>query len=140
MLVQAEVADRLAAPPGSRTYGVPSAKAAWFAEVRRAGPVSRSVFWPAPNVDSGLVRFVRHGQPVGEESMRAATFAVIDAAFAQRRKMLRSALAGWAGSNAAADEIVTAAGIEPSKRGEQLAVADFLAIASARIASVGHAG
>src|SRR3954471_15304490 len=92
VMVQAEVADRLAAPPGSRTYGVPSVKAAWYADVQRAGPVPRSVFWPVPNVDSGLVRFVRREPPAAD---RRAVFRVIDAAFAQRRKTLRAALAGW---------------------------------------------
>ncbi|HUR51001.1 MAG TPA: 16S rRNA (adenine(1518)-N(6)/adenine(1519)-N(6))-dimethyltransferase RsmA [Mycobacteriales bacterium] len=122
VMVQAEVADRLAAPPGSRTYGVPSVKAAWYADVRKAGAVGRNVFWPAPNVDSGLVAFTRR-EPPGTD--RAGTFAVVDAAFAQRRKTLRAALAGWAGSAAAAEERLRAAGIDPSARGETLAVADF---------------
>ncbi|MCW2724966.1 MAG: dimethyladenosine transferase, partial [Frankiales bacterium] len=94
VMVQAEVADRLVAPPGSKTYGVPSVKAAWYAEVRRAGAVGRNVFWPAPRVDSGLVAFTRREPPAGD---RRAVFAVVDAAFAQRRKTLRAALAGWAG-------------------------------------------
>jgi 16S rRNA (adenine1518-N6/adenine1519-N6)-dimethyltransferase len=130
VMVQAEVADRLAAAPGSRTYGVPSAKAAWYAEVRRAGPVPRAVFWPVPNVDSALVSFVRRPQPSTVE--RAAVFAVIDAAFAQRRKMLRAALAGWAGSAERAAQVLTAAGVDPTARGEQLHVADFARIAAAR--------
>ncbi|MEO6884718.1 MAG: 16S rRNA (adenine(1518)-N(6)/adenine(1519)-N(6))-dimethyltransferase RsmA, partial [Jatrophihabitantaceae bacterium] len=100
VLVQAEVADRLAAAPGSKVYGVPSVKAAWYGRASRAGAVSRSVFWPVPNVDSGLVRIVRHAPPP-TTATRAQVFAVVDAAFAQRRKMLRSALAGWAGSPAA---------------------------------------
>jgi 16S rRNA (adenine1518-N6/adenine1519-N6)-dimethyltransferase len=130
VMVQAEVADRLAAAPGSRTYGVPSAKAAWYADVRRAGPVPRAVFWPVPNVDSALVSFVRRPPPSTVE--RAAVFAVIDAAFAQRRKMLRAALAGWAGSAERATRVLTAAGVDPTARGEQLPVADFARIAAAR--------
>ena len=122
VMVQAEVADRLAAPPGSKTYGVPSVKAAWYAQVSKAGAVGRNVFWPAPNVDSGLVAFTRREPPPGD---RAAVFAVIDAAFAQRRKTLRAALAGWAGSPAAAEERLRAAGIDPSARGETLTVEEF---------------
>lgn len=129
VMVQAEVADRLAAAPGSRIYGVPSVKAAWYADVQRAGRVPRAVFWPVPNVDSGLVRFVRRDPPPGE---RRPTFAVIDAAFAQRRKTLRAALAGWAGSPAAAEAALRAAGVDPSARGETLTVADFARIAAAR--------
>jgi 16S rRNA (adenine1518-N6/adenine1519-N6)-dimethyltransferase len=124
VLVQAEVAERLAAPPGSKVYGVPSAKTAWYAEATRAGAVSRTVFWPVPNVDSGLVRLVRRDPPVTTAS-RAEVFAVIDAAFAQRRKTLRAALAGWAGSASAAEEALRAAGIDPSARGETLDVAAF---------------
>ena len=129
VMVQAEVADRLAAPPGSRTYGVPSAKAAWYCSVTRAGSVPRAVFWPVPNVDSGLVRLVRRDPPAGD---RLATFAVIDAAFAQRRKTLRAALAGWAGSAAAAEEALRAAGVDPSARGETLDVATFAQVAAAK--------
>jgi 16S rRNA (adenine1518-N6/adenine1519-N6)-dimethyltransferase len=128
VLVQAEVADRLAAPPGSRVYGVPSVKAAWYATATRAGSVSRTVFWPVPNVDSGLVRLVRR-EPPRTRASREQVFAVIDAAFAQRRKMLRSALAGWAGSPAAAEDALRAAGVDPSARGETLDVAAFAAIA-----------
>jgi 16S rRNA (adenine1518-N6/adenine1519-N6)-dimethyltransferase len=127
VMVQAEVADRLAAPPGSKTYGVPSVKAAWYAEVSKAGSVGRNVFWPAPNVDSGLVAFTRREPPPGS---RLATFAVIDAAFAQRRKTLRAALAGWAGSPAAAEERLRAASIDPSARGETLAVDAFARLAA----------
>ena len=127
VMVQAEVADRLVAPPGSRTYGVPSVKAAWYAEVRRAGAIGRNVFWPAPNVDSGLVAFTRREPPVGD---RAATFAVVDAAFAQRRKTLRAALAGWAGSPAEAERRLRAARIDPSVRGEVLGVEDFARLAA----------
>ena len=131
VMVQAEVAERLAAPPGSRTYGVPSVKLAWYAEVRRAGPVPRTVFWPAPNVDSGLVRLVRRPAPITTAS-RAEVFAVVDAAFAQRRKTLRAALAAWAGSPSAAAEALTLAGIDPGGRGEALDVAAFARLAAAR--------
>jgi 16S rRNA (adenine1518-N6/adenine1519-N6)-dimethyltransferase len=129
VMVQAEVADRLAAEPGSRTYGVPSAKLAWYAGARRAGAVSRAVFWPVPNVDSALLAFERREPPPGN---RAATFAVVDAAFAQRRKALRSALAGWAGSPAAAEETLRAAGVDPTTRAERLAIRDFAKVAAAR--------
>ncbi|CAM4040732.1 16S rRNA (adenine(1518)-N(6)/adenine(1519)-N(6)) -dimethyltransferase RsmA [Nocardiopsis rhodophaea] len=128
VMVQAEVADRLAAPPGSRTYGVPSAKAAWYADVRRAGSVGRNVFWPAPNVDSGLVELRRRPAPSATAS-RAEVFAVIDAAFAQRRKTLRVALSSWAGSAAAAEAALRAAGVDPSARGESLDVEAFARIA-----------
>ncbi|HZY77765.1 MAG TPA: 16S rRNA (adenine(1518)-N(6)/adenine(1519)-N(6))-dimethyltransferase RsmA [Jatrophihabitantaceae bacterium] len=134
VLVQAEVADRLAAPPGSRVYGVPSVKTAWYALASRAGAVSRTVFWPVPNVDSGLVRLVRRDPPATSAS-RAEVFAVVDAAFTQRRKMLRSSLAGWAGSAAAAESALRAAGVDPSARGETLSVADFARIAEQRIVS-----
>jgi 16S rRNA (adenine1518-N6/adenine1519-N6)-dimethyltransferase len=127
VMVQAEVADRLAAPPGSRCYGVPSVKAAWFAEVRRAGPVPRAVFWPVPNVDSGLVCLT--SRPAPSVVPREQVFALVDAAFAQRRKTLRAALAGWAGSAAAAEQMLRAAGVDPSARGEQLTVGDFAKIA-----------
>ena len=127
VMVQAEVADRLVAPPGSKTYGVPSVKAAWYAEVRRAGAIGRHVFWPAPNVDSGLVAFTRREPPPGD---RAATFAVVDAAFSQRRKTLRAALSGWAGSPDAAEQRLRAAGIDPSARGEVLDVRDFARLAA----------
>jgi 16S rRNA (adenine1518-N6/adenine1519-N6)-dimethyltransferase len=130
VMVQAEVADRMSAPPGSRTYGVPSVKLAWFGEVRRAGRVPRSVFWPVPRVDSGLVAVTRRDPPPGAE--REEVFAVVDAAFAQRRKTLRAALAGWAGSAAAAEQVLNAAGIDPALRGESLGVAEFTRIARAR--------
>ena len=126
VMVQAEVADRLVAAPGSRTYGIPSVKAAWYADVTRAGSIGRTVFWPAPNVDSGLVAFTRREPPEGD---RLATFEVVDAAFAQRRKTLRAALAGWAGSAAAAEERLRTAGIDPSARGEVLTVEDFARLA-----------
>ncbi|MGY1606539.1 MULTISPECIES: 16S rRNA (adenine(1518)-N(6)/adenine(1519)-N(6))-dimethyltransferase RsmA [unclassified Geodermatophilus] len=127
VLVQAEVAERLAAPPGSPAYGVPSVKAAWYGTARRAGTIGRRVFWPEPNVDSGLVALDRHEPPPGD---RAATFAVVDAAFAMRRKGLRAALAGWAGSPAAAEARLRAAGIDPATRGERLSVADFARLAA----------
>ena len=130
VMVQAEVADRLAAPPGSRTYGVPSAKAAWYASARRTSTVSRSVFWPVPNVDSALVSLERRAPPVTTAS-RAEVFAVVDAAFAQRRKMLRSALAGLAGSPERAVRVITDAGVDPQARGERLAIDDFARIAQA---------
>jgi 16S rRNA (adenine1518-N6/adenine1519-N6)-dimethyltransferase len=128
VMVQSEVADRLAAPPGSRTYGVPSVKAAWFAEVRRAGAVGRNVFWPAPNVDSGLVAW-EHRDPPAVSVSREDVFAVIDAAFAQRRKTLRSTLKGMAGSAEAAEAALAHAGVDPQVRGEQLGIAEFAAIA-----------
>ncbi|OZM84387.1 16S rRNA (adenine(1518)-N(6)/adenine(1519)-N(6))-dimethyltransferase [Pseudonocardia sp. MH-G8] len=129
VMVQAEVAERLAAAPGSRAYGVPSAKLAWFATARRAGPVPRAVFWPVPNVDSGLLAFTRRDPPPGD---RVAVFRLIDAAFAQRRKALRSGLAGWAGSPAAAEEALHAAGIDPMARAETLSVEDFARLAAVR--------
>ena len=129
VMVQAEVADRMTAPPGSRTYGVPSVKLAWFAEVRRAGQVPRSVFWPVPRVDSGLVAFTRREPPPGAD--RDEVFAVVDAAFAQRRKTLRAALAPWAGSAAAAEQVLRQAGIDPARRGESLGVTEFAQIAIA---------
>jgi 16S rRNA (adenine1518-N6/adenine1519-N6)-dimethyltransferase len=144
VMVQAEVADRMSAPPGSRTYGVPSVKLAWYGEVRRAGAVPRSVFWPVPRVDSGLVAFTRHpdrvtGKPAGRgacvdpecRASREEVFAVVDAAFAQRRKTLRAALAVWAGSPAAAERAIRAAGVDPGLRGESLGVAEFSRIALA---------
>ena len=134
VMVQAEVADRLAAEPGSRTYGVPSVKARWYGEVRRVATIGRSVFWPVPNVDSALVRLVR-GVPPPTTATRDEVFAVIDAAFAQRRKTLRAALAPWAGSATAADAALRAAGVDPGARGESLTVEDF-----ARIAEYGRDG
>ncbi len=131
VMVQLEVAERLAAPPGSRTYGVPSVKAAWYAAVSLAGTVPRSVFWPVPNVDSGLVSLIRRDPPP-TTATREEVFGCVDAAFAQRRKTLRAALAGWAGSAALAEEYLRAAGVDPSARGEQLGVAEFAAIAAAR--------
>jgi 16S rRNA (adenine1518-N6/adenine1519-N6)-dimethyltransferase len=142
VMVQAEVAERMCAPPGGRVYGVPSAKLAWFGTARKAGSVPRSVFWPVPRVDSGLVELTRYGQPGAGPAdpavadgvvSREAVFAVIDAAFSQRRKTLRSALAAWAGSPAAAEEALRAAGVDPALRGEALGISQF-----ARIAAAGH--
>ena len=131
VMVQSEVADRLAARPGEAAYGGPSAKLAWYADARRAGPVPRGVFWPVPGVDSALVAFTRHPDgDLGDDAARRATFAVVDAAFSQRRKSLRAALAGWAGSPARAEERLRAAGVDPTMRGEQLGVAAFAAIAA----------
>ncbi|MFC5816992.1 16S rRNA (adenine(1518)-N(6)/adenine(1519)-N(6))-dimethyltransferase RsmA [Nonomuraea harbinensis] len=132
VMVQAEVADRLAAAPGSKVYGIPSVKAAWYADVRRAGPVGRTVFWPVPNVDSGLVSLVRRDPPP-TTATREEVFAVIDAAFAQRRKTLRAALAGWAGSPAGAEQALRAAGVDPSVRGEQLDIHAFARIAEHKL-------
>jgi 16S rRNA (adenine1518-N6/adenine1519-N6)-dimethyltransferase len=132
VMVQAEVADRLVAPAGSRTYGIPSVKAAWYADLWRAGSVGRTVFWPVPNVDSVLVAWRRRPPPASAAG-REAVFAAVDAAFAQRRKTLRAALAGWAGSAAAAEVVLRAAGIEPSLRGERLDVHDFARLADARV-------
>jgi 16S rRNA (adenine1518-N6/adenine1519-N6)-dimethyltransferase len=128
VMVQAEVADRLAAKPGSKTYGGPSIKLAWYAAAARVGTVSPTVFWPVPNVESGLVAINRR-EPPKTSATRDQVFAVIDAAFGQRRKMLRSALAGLAGSPAAASAAVAAAGLDPKARGETLDVADFARIA-----------
>jgi len=127
VMVQAEVADRLAARPGSKVYGVPSVKAAWFADVRRAGAIGRNVFWPAPNVDSGLVAWTRRDPPT-TTATRAQVFAVVDAAFAQRRKALRGALRAVAPAEAV-DAALAAAGVDPLARGESLTVDDFVRVA-----------
>jgi 16S rRNA (adenine1518-N6/adenine1519-N6)-dimethyltransferase len=129
VMVQAEVADRLAAKPGGKKYGIPSVKAAWWAEVKNVGTVSRSIFWPAPNVDSKLVGFTRRPTP-GNEEMRVKVFTIIDNAFAQRRKMLRSALSGLYGSSSAAEQILMKAGIDPTLRGEALEIQGFCKIAA----------
>ncbi len=131
VMVQSEVVERLTAGPGSRIYGAPSAKAAWYGRAEHAGRISRQIFWPVPNVDSGLVELVRHPVPLGDEAERAAVFAVVDAAFAQRRKTLRAALAGWAGSASRSEEVLRAAGVDPSVRGETLDIDAFRAIARA---------
>ncbi|HEX4399993.1 MAG TPA: 16S rRNA (adenine(1518)-N(6)/adenine(1519)-N(6))-dimethyltransferase RsmA [Galbitalea sp.] len=130
VMVQAEVGHRLAAGPGSKIYGSPSAKTAWYGDFRLAGTVSRQVFWPVPNVDSVLVAFDRHERP-GTEAERLATFALIDAAFQQRRKMLRQALAVVLGDSATASARIEEAGLAPTARGEELTVLDFLRIARA---------
>lgn len=132
VLVQAEVAHRLAAEPGSKIYGIPSVKLAWYAESYLAGNVGRNIFWPVPNVDSALVYFAKRAVPLGDEHLRLATFEVADAAFGQRRKTLRQALANWAGSPAEAERILVAAGVSPQARGEELTVHQFVAIAQAR--------
>lgn len=136
VMVQKEVADRLCAPPGSRTYGVPSVKLAWYADAHDAGNVSAQVFWPVPRVASGLVAFARHELP-DEPELRAVAFAAVDAAFAQRRKVLRTSLAGWAGSPSTAEAWLRAAGIDPGLRGEALSASDFRRLAQVALAE-GH--
>lgn len=131
VLVQAEVAHRLAATPGSKVYGVPSAKLAWYALSNLAGNVGRSVFWPVPNVDSALVFFEKRREQLGDDSLRLKTFEVIDHAFAQRRKTLRQALAKFAGSAERAEQLLVSAGVSPSQRGEELNVFEFMQIAKA---------
>ncbi|CAB4705481.1 MAG: 16S rRNA (adenine(1518)-N(6)/adenine(1519)-N(6))-dimethyltransferase RsmA [Actinobacteria bacterium] len=128
VMVQSEVADRLVAKPNSKTYGSPSVKAAWWADLTSAGTVSRSIFWPVPNVDSSLVRFVRHPN-AGDEVLRKTTFKIIDAAFAQRRKMMRAALSDICGGSAEASAVIEASGVDPTIRGEALELADFIKIA-----------
>jgi 16S rRNA (adenine1518-N6/adenine1519-N6)-dimethyltransferase len=134
VMVQAEVADRICAAPGSRVYGAPSVKVAWFAAARPAGTVPRTVFWPVPNVDSRLVALRRHDTAPPESVGREEVFAVIDAAFGQRRKTLRAALSGWAGSAPEAERLLRAAGIDPAARGEALGVAEFARLAAVRAA------
>jgi 16S rRNA (adenine1518-N6/adenine1519-N6)-dimethyltransferase len=131
VMVQAEVADRMCAAPGSRVYGTPSVKLAWYAAARPAGPVPRSVFWPVPNVDSRLVAFTRRDPPDTTAS-REEVFAVVDAAFRQRRKTLRAALSGWAGSAPEAEQLLRAARLDPGARGESLGVAEFARLAAAK--------
>jgi 16S rRNA (adenine1518-N6/adenine1519-N6)-dimethyltransferase len=146
VMVQAEVADRICASPGSRTYGIPSVKLAWYGRARRVGTVSRTVFWPVPNVDSALVSFTRSpaavpGPGVSRPGVsrpvvsRTAVFAVVDAAFAQRRKTLRAALASWAGSPDAAERVLAAAGVDPALRGEAIGVDQYIRIARAATAT-----
>ncbi|MEX8034549.1 16S rRNA (adenine(1518)-N(6)/adenine(1519)-N(6))-dimethyltransferase RsmA [Microbacterium sp. 20-116] len=131
VMVQAEVGERLAAPPGSKIYGAPSVKAAWYGSWRLAGTVSRQVFWPVPNVDSVLVGFDRDAEARGTEEHRLRTFQIVDAAFQQRRKMLRQALSGVLGGTAAeASAHLEAAGVDPTLRGEQLTVEDYARIAA----------
>lgn len=139
VMVQAEVGERLAAPPGSKVYGVPSIKAAWYGSWRLAGTVSRQVFWPVPNVDSVLVAFERDAAPPGDDTERRAVFEIVDAAFQHRRKMLRQSLAGvLGGSAAAASGILQAAGVDPTARGEQLSIDDFVSIARASAHDTGE--
>jgi len=133
VMVQDEVADRLAAGPGSKIYGVPSVKGAWYGTMRKAGVIGMNVFWPAPKIHSGLVAFERHEQALASRASREEVFAVIDAAFAQRRKTLRAALSGWAGSGAEAERYLRLAGVDPSARGEVLDIGAFTRIAEARI-------
>lgn len=130
VMVQDEVADRLSAKPGSKIYGVPSVKANWFAEVSKAGVIGTNVFWPAPKIKSGLVAFERRPELLSTLP-REDIFAIVDAAFAQRRKTLRAALAGWAGSGARAEQILVEAGIDPTLRGEKLDIHDYIRIAEA---------
>ncbi len=130
VMVQLEVADRLAAQPGSKIYGVPSVKASWYGQVTKAGAIGRNVFWPAPNVDSGLVRIVRRETP-GDDNLRQKMFAIVDSAFGQRRKTLRTALGAALGAPNVVEEILRRAGIDPSLRGEQISLEDFVAIARA---------
>jgi 16S rRNA (adenine1518-N6/adenine1519-N6)-dimethyltransferase len=134
VMVQAEVADRLAAKPNTKEYGIPSVKAAWWADVSNAGSVSRSIFWPAPNVDSKLVGFTRRQTP-GDEALRKQVFAIIDLAFAQRRKMLRSALSSMYGGSSAAEVVLSSAGIDPTLRGEALDIHAFCKIAKQGLGS-----
>lgn len=130
VMVQAEVGERLAAPPGSKIYGAPSVKAAWYGRWRLAGTVSRQVFWPVPNVDSVLVAFERDVEARGTEDERRRTFQIVDAAFQQRRKMLRQALSGvFGGSAATASDTLERAGVAPTARGEELSIDDFVRIA-----------
>ncbi len=136
VMVQAEVADRLTASPGGRVYGAPSVKLAWYAQARGAGGVPRPVFWPQPNVDSGLVAFTRRDAPPAPARLRRSVFAAVDAAFAQRRKTLRTALKPWAGSSAAVAELAAAADVDPGARGETLDVDAFCRLALAREAAV----
>ena len=130
VMVQKEVADRLAAGPGSRVYGVPSVKVRWFGDVALVGTVGRTVFWPEPNIDSGLVRLVRTAPPVCE-SPREYVFSVVDAAFSQRRKALRGALAQFAGGPDRSEAALRAADIDPGVRGETLTVVEFARLADA---------
>ena len=129
VMVQSEVAERLAARPGTKDYGAPSAKAAWWAKLELSDSISRKVFWPIPNVDSSLVSFHRLEPVDRSESLRKATFQVIDLAFGKRRKMLRSALSELFGSSGAAESALSAIGINPTDRGESLSLSDFIAIA-----------
>ncbi|MFZ8872162.1 MAG: 16S rRNA (adenine(1518)-N(6)/adenine(1519)-N(6))-dimethyltransferase RsmA [Candidatus Nanopelagicaceae bacterium] len=134
VMVQYEVAERLAAKPGSKSYGVPSAKSAWWCDVELSDSVSRSVFWPVPNVDSALVSFKRRA-PIGNEELRLTTFQLIDSAFGKRRKMLRSAISALIGSSNEAETLLIEAGIDPTARGESLDISQFARLARAWQAS-----
>jgi 16S rRNA (adenine1518-N6/adenine1519-N6)-dimethyltransferase len=138
VMVQAEVAARLAAGPGSKVYGIPSVKAAWWASARVVGTVPRNAFWPVPRVDSALVA-LRRRPPPDTTASREQVFAAVDAAFSARRKTLRAALAGWAGSAPHAEVVIRAAGIDPGARGESLSVEQFARLAAA-LESVGKPG
>jgi 16S rRNA (adenine1518-N6/adenine1519-N6)-dimethyltransferase len=135
VLVQAEVAHRMAAKPGNKIYGVPSLKLAWYADASLAGNIGRNIFWPVPNVDSALVYFEKRAEPLGDEALRQRVFEAVDAAFGQRRKTLRQALGDWAGSPAAAEAILVSAGIDPQARGEQLDIHQFVKLAQAKAAA-----
>ena len=135
VMVQAEVGYRIAAAPGSKEYGAPSAKAAWYGQWRIAGTVSRRIFWPVPGVDSVLVGYERSAEPLGSEAERVATFALVNAAFAQRRKMLRQSLQSVLGSTAETTATLETAGIDPTARAEQLSIRDFLAVARVPLAA-----
>lgn len=134
VMAQLEVVDRLTAKPGSKVYGVPSVKVAWYGSAQRVGTVAPTVFWPVPNVDSGLVQIIR-GRPPQTQATREEVFRLIDAAFGQRRKMLRSALSAVFGSSAAASEAIIAAGLDPTARGEVLTIEDYAVLAE-RLAEV----
>ena len=131
VMVQSEVGYRIAAEPGSKEYGSPSAKAAWYGDWTVAGHVSRKAFWPIPGVDSVLVAYTRRDQPRADEALRRRTFALVNAAFAGRRKMLRQSLQPVLGPLASTVGIVESAGIDPTLRAEQLTIEHFLAIARA---------
>ena len=139
VLVQAEVAHRMAAKPGNKIYGVPSLKLAWYADASLAGNIGRNIFWPVPNVDSALVYFEKRAEPLGDESLRLRVFEAVDAAFGQRRKTLRQALGDWAGCPAAAEVILVSAGIDPQARGEQLDIHQFVKLARAKAAAAAKA-
>jgi 16S rRNA (adenine1518-N6/adenine1519-N6)-dimethyltransferase len=128
VMVQAEVAERLAAEPGGKDYGVPSVKARFFGKVRRYGMVSPTVFWPIPRVYSGLVRIDRYETSPWptDDGFRDKVFELIDIGFAQRRKTVRNAFLEWAGSGNESAERLLAASIDPARRGETLGVADFV--------------
>ena len=135
VMVQAEVGHRIAAGPGSKEYGSPSAKAAWYGDWRIAGTVSRRIFWPVPGVDSVLVSYVRRAEPLGTEAERVLTFEIVNAAFAQRRKMLRQALQSVLGPLDMTVTTLEAAGVAPTDRAEQLSISDYLRIAQAHTRS-----